>query len=497
MNDTAQGTESGSATTPGGSTRRSLTSAFVYTAGMLLQRAIGLLMLPIYTRILPPDEYGVVGVLMAVYSGATIFFSLGFDTVIVRNFFQLSDQRERDEFVQTIWRFLTAWPLAAAVLITAIVLPFISNGDAATPTNLALTLVAAAVNCAATTLPLNVLRARQDLRGYIWVVAIATIATPLLTLLFVAGLDQGARGWFLAALLANVGVFTAAMVVLPWNRRSRFSSTAVRAALLFSIPLLPHVLSHWALQLADRLILAGLVSEAALGVYSLAANLAVPVMFAVMALNQGLAPTYARAGVKTPSGEPEVGREQLRRTVRLQLALVTAVTLVGAVVGPPLIILLTPPDYHAAAPLIPWLVLGFGFLGAYFIPMNGATLAVGRTRLVWVMTLVSAVTNLALLFIFVPSNGIEAAAIASAIGYFVLLCLVGFWAHARPNPVTYPWGTIVAVVGAGIVAYAAATVTEPSGAGAAFVVSLAWTAVFAGVLAFVFRSDIRALRARG
>ena len=141
--------------------------------------------------------------------------------------------------------------------------------------------------------------------------------------------------------------------------------------------MLPHTLSHWALQLADRLVIAGLVSATSLGVYTLAATIATPLQLLVVSLNQGFMPTYARSGTKSGSVS------ELRRIVLFQITAVTALTLAGALLGGPVADILAPPSYGGASTLIPWIVLGYGFLGLYVIPMNGATLGAGRTRRVW------------------------------------------------------------------------------------------------------------------
>ena len=65
----------------------------------------------------------------------------------------------------------------------------------------------------------------------------------------------------------------------------------------FGATLIPHAFALWALLLIDRGVLAGLVSAHQLGIYSLAANLGVPVAIAIQSLNQAMMPAYASAGV--------------------------------------------------------------------------------------------------------------------------------------------------------------------------------------------------------
>ena len=45
------------------SVKKTISHAGIYGAGLIIQRSISIIMLPIYTRFLSPDEYGVVSLL--------------------------------------------------------------------------------------------------------------------------------------------------------------------------------------------------------------------------------------------------------------------------------------------------------------------------------------------------------------------------------------------------------------------------------------------------
>jgi O-antigen/teichoic acid export membrane protein len=468
------------------SASRSVFSAFVYSAGFAVQRAIGIIMLPFYTRAISPSEYGELGILLSVFAAASVIFSAGLEPWIVRNYFQLAAEPERrDAEIDSVWRFLAVYPLLASLLLAALVWPFLGSSGSISGLDFALMLFASAVNASATTLPLAVLRARQDVRGYLWITAVGALGTPAVTALFVVFLHQGVRGWFLALLIVNVAAFVTAVVVVPWRPRAHFNRKVVITAVLFSLPLIPHFISSWALQLADRLVISGIVSNAQLGIYSLASNLASPILMLMQALNQGFIPTYAKAGA-------EKGHERdLYNLVALQITAVVGLTLAGAMLGMSAVSLLTPHSYHSAAPLVPWIVLGYGFVGLYYVPMNGATVGSGRRNFAWVASASSAVTNIALLLILVPKYGVYSAAVASAIGYLVLLVLMAIWAHARHNPVRYDWAQIGPAVMLGLLAYGGAELTAPAAPVAAIGVQLAWLLAFAGcVAALRFRSQL-------
>ena len=181
-----------------------LQSTTVYSLGYAVQRAIALLMLPVYTRAISPAEYGALGVLLSIASVAAIVFAAGLDIAIFRHYFELgSDPARQRRYVDSVWRFLTIYPLSAAVLLSGLAWPFVSGNRLVTGVDVMLTLVGTAFSVAAVALPLSVLRAEQHLRKYLAATATTTVLTPLLGILFVVVLDQGLRGFLLATLLAN------------------------------------------------------------------------------------------------------------------------------------------------------------------------------------------------------------------------------------------------------------------------------------------------------
>jgi O-antigen/teichoic acid export membrane protein len=430
-----------------------LRSAAAYAVGGALPRAIGFLLLPLYTRAIDPGQYGTLSLLVAIASAVGIFLTLGLDLAIFRSFFQLEQDpaRQRD-FVGSIWRFLVAFPLVAALLVGAASWVLVGSTGQASGFDLLLALMAAALSVAATVLPLAILRAQQRLRDYLVVSLITTTANATLTVLLVVVFHEGIRGWLVATVFANVAALAAAAVIVPWHRTITYRGDLVKGAILFGLPLVPHFLSHWALQLADRLVLAGLVSASALGVYSFGAMLGLPILILVQSLNQGFMPMYARVGARLD--DPDA----LSRAVVLQAEIVALITTAGALLAPPLVSIMAPSSYAQAASVVSWIVLGYGFLGLYYIPMNSASLTVGRSRFVAVATAAGAATNVGLLFLAVPAYGIRSAAIASAAGYAVLLVAIFVYSNREGNPVRYRWPALIQVFGLAVVGYTAARV---------------------------------------
>jgi O-antigen/teichoic acid export membrane protein len=469
-------------------TARTFRATAAYTVGNALQRGLSFLLLPLFTRAVTPSQYGQLSVAFSITGVASVLMAFGFELAVYRTFFKLSDdQSALRQYIHSAWTFLIVVPAIIAIVVTLVSIPLLTGSHLVTPLIMFLALAAAAINVGATRVPFVVLRAGQRLRDFMVVSVSSAVVASLAAALAVLVLHAGVIGWLTAVVVANLFEMGIAMWVVPFRWREGFDRTQVVETLRLGVPLVPHYAAQWSLQLADRLLLATLVTSSALGVYSLGSNIAVPIMVLVSSVGQALMPTYARAGVK---GD---GLRELSNTIALQVGIVGAVTVVGALLTPPVIHFLTPIEYSGAANISPWIVLGYGFLGLYSIPVALATLTVGKSRGIWMITVVSALTNLGLIWWLVPGYGIESAAVASAVGYAVLFVGVSMYAHRAGNPARIPWRASGAVLLTCAAVYFLAVTTASADTLAGGLMRLVWSGVASAIVAIVVVGSPRRL----
>ena len=284
--------------------------------------------------------------------------------------------------------------------------PFLLHNRTVPAAEFSLALGASALFVSATVVPLAVLRAQERLRDYLLLTGVIAVTTAALTVGVVVGLGAGVTGWFLATSVANVLTLIVAVRLIPLRRSRGFNREILVPALLLGFPLVPHLLSHWALGVSNRIILAGVVSTAEVGVYALAANIALPV--AIVLLGWRRDSCRCSLGLHTE----EAVLAGLSTVIVVQFLLVMTITTTAALLGPVAVHYLAPPDYYAAAALVPWIVLAYGLFGLYFLPMNAVTLTAGRTAKVWMVTASAAGVNVLCLFLFVDAVGLIGAGVA-------------------------------------------------------------------------------------
>ena len=355
---------------------RSLRGSGTYAFAVLVQRGIGFLLLPLYTRVLSPDEYGQLALVLTISAGVSTLLSFGLETAVFRTYILLHDTPERrPSFVNSVGLLAMFGPAAlAAVFVVALGEPFAELLDVSSLA-IALGVATAAVTVTATVLPFAVLRAQERLRKYLELTAIQVVTNTTLTIAFVVVLGWGVAGWLLASLIAITVTLAAGLVMLGHRWTLTVERSYLITTLAFGLPLLPHAAAHWGLSLSDRLVLGAFASPGEVGLYQLAYQFAIPVSTLGIAMTRGTAPLYAHAA------RSAADRVELAGVIVHHVLIIALAGMATAMLGPPIIDLLMPPDFAGAGAYVPWLVLGTVLFALYFVPMNIIAILAGRTPL--------------------------------------------------------------------------------------------------------------------
>ena len=454
---------------------RVLRGTVAFTAGAVLQRAIVFLLLPFFTQVLSPSEFGQIGVITTLAAVLSVLASFGLETAIFRGYIAACDESNRAEFVDTVGGFALVVPLALAAVFSLLAAPVLAVLFVVPADALRNAAFGAALTTSATLVPLTLLRAQERFGDYLQLTALQVLVTPVLTILFVAVFGWGVTGWMLAFALSSLALLVRGLVILRHRWSLATDLAPLRSALAFGVPLIPHALSHWGLSVSDRAILGAYVAAPQVGAYYVAYLASMPIGLIAIALSQATQPMYAEAG----SVE---SRADIGVVITVQAVVIIALTAAVALIGPAVALLLFPPDFAATAGLIPWLAIGTGFFGLYLIPMNAISVMAGRTRRVWIITVLAAAVNIGLNLMFVPRIGTMAAAVNTMIGYGLLLAgVLLYMRRVCDPPIPIEWARI---------AVGALAIVIPSIITAALIPSDSSIAVAARIVAIVAASAV-------
>ncbi|HVL88709.1 MAG TPA: flippase, partial [Actinomycetota bacterium] len=403
--------------------RRLARNTAVYAAADLIAKGGAYLLMPILTRGLSEVEFGRYTLVISIVPVLTLIASLGLGGAVTRLWFDL-DEAARKRFQLAAWLGVQGTALAVALLLTAASGLLFRTLFPGPPARIFLYGVWGSFFLAAATVPLAVLRAEERpkrfavLSGSQFLLPSAAMVAALVA---GAGLDDVLKAY----LTGTAGVFAlAAAMMAPLSARPADRSM-LKPALALGLPVIPHLVAHWALNVVDRVAIQRELGAAAVGLYAVGYQIAQGVSLIATAVNNATVPSFYRAAGRGR-------RDALGRAWAPKLYGLGAISLGVALLAPELATIFAAPQYSRTAEFIPWVALGYWLLAAYYFPVNALFYA-KRVRMIPVATITAAVANYVLNTVMLPRYGLIAAAWNTAISYGLLLAIVLLAAHDQPS----------------------------------------------------------------
>lgn len=420
-----------------------LRNAVIYVISNGLQRGSTVIVAPILLARLTVAEYGVYGLLLTIYTLGPALLSLGLYGATGRFYFDAKDDAERK-------RITSALVIAHAVtvlIITGLLDAFLSasfKSIGGIPYVYFRLILWAAAASALYEGSAAYWRAAERPTS----VAIAGIASVCSSTAGMAGmlfLTNLRLEGVLIGLGVGQGLVSLTMLALVIREVGvSWSAPLLKAALVFSLPLIPHFLSGWLLRAADRWILDFYRSESEVGVYFLAMQLASLISLVMFSTNDAIGPRL----LARFRDDGKKGAQAFHARV-FPLYLATASTLAaGAIlVGPVAVRIVSHGKITHVSLLISLLACGF-VASTLYVPFSNAFFAMKTTQRLFLLTASSAVLSLIMNLLLIPIWGAVGAASSLLIAYVALMAMTMWFAHRGLGLRTFV--PAIAAAGAGL-----------------------------------------------
>lgn len=392
--------------------------SIVYSLGGLTLPLIAIFMVPVYTRVFTPADYGVISLVQITIAFLAVFLILGTDNASARYYLDPKSDEDRKLTASTAL-FFRAVTLSAGCLVFSCFSEEISQLIFKTSVYSKYLVIAAAAvffgQCA--TLCLNLLRFNFRSVSYAVLSSANLLVTVLLTILLVVSLKLGIMGVFTATLVSSVLLLFITFLITKGYLSLTFSTKRLRELLQYGIPLVPYGITVYLIQNCDRYFLSYFSTLEQVGLYSLGFQLAsvLTLLFAGTGLAWG---PLVYSSYKEDKIEA-VYSKLMDYLVSFVLLLVVGLSLFSREI----LVVFTTPQYYGAHIVVPFLAL---YLAFYHIGLRmgfGIHLAKKTLHFTWI-SIVTAAVNIGLNFLLVPPYGMIGAAIATlacAIVWCVLL----------------------------------------------------------------------------
>lgn len=239
---------------------------------------------------------------------------------------------------------------------------------------------------------------------------IVAILEPVLGILFVLKFDDKVTARIFSIVLVELVIYFALFVTQMRKGKVFFSKKYWKYALTFNIPLIPHYLSQTILNSSDRLMINSMIGSDQAGIYSLAYSVSQVMLLFNTALLQTITPWMYQ---KIKARE----EQKIAKIAYLALIGIASVNLLLIIFAPEVVAIFAPSSYYEAIWVIPPVTMSVFFVFCYSLFAN-FEFYYEKTQYIMLASVVAAILNVVLNYLFIPIFGYYAA------GYTTLCCYI-------------------------------------------------------------------------
>ena len=324
----------------------------VYMVSSIINAAIPFLLLPVLTRFLSPNDYGITATFQSLTGLFSFIVGLNTQTAVIRRFYD-DDKVNYSEYISNCLLIL----FLSTALLLALLLPFSDFISRITefPKKWLWTIVIVSFFQYLFSIILGVWQVRAKVYYYALFQNSQTLVNIVLSLVFIIILGMNWKGRILGQAI-SIAVF-GIISLLILNRLDLIKSTMNRKylsdALKFGVPLIPYSFTGWILLSMDRILLNNMVGLNQTGLYSVAYQLSMIIALFQISFNTAWVPwLYAKIKLNSPSQNSSI--------VRLSYAFILANFLLSVLlvlIGPPFFKFFIGKNFYGATEFLWWLCL--------------------------------------------------------------------------------------------------------------------------------------------
>ena len=465
-------------------------NAAIYSFFTLLQRGLGFFLLPVYTTVLATSELGIISTATAIISFMVILFGLSFKGATTFYYYEYKDNQKEylkkilGTSVSTILLF-TFFGIGVLLLTKAWILDWLFENIDFYP-YVILSLISIFLQ------PIyffyqSLLKAKQEAKkasfldfGYFGIMV-------GLTLIFILGFGFKAEGALLANAIASLWTFVVSIIGLRRDISICLVPSILKKLMNYSLPLMPHNLSGWAMNMVDRIMLNVMDSLSIVALFDVGSQIGKLINIVSLGVNSAFAPWFFDQIKNDPNSHKNIA-QVTNKIVLLYVCLAVGVSWLA----PELLSIISSPEYYSSWRVVPLIAMAFVINGFYF--SFSSIFFLEKTKYLPILTILGAVVNIILNFFLIKSYGFMGAAYASILTK-IFFTIITYIVSQKLYPIPYETNKIGFVIILGgvfcFIPYFLQEQIESYNMGLVILIKCLFLATFGGYIAY---KNVKSLR---
>jgi O-antigen/teichoic acid export membrane protein len=388
---------------------RLIKSGIFFTIGMFFIQGINFFTVPIFTRLLTPDDFGTVNIFTNNVSIFTVIISLGLVAAVSNAKYDFKEDFEK--FLSSIL-FLASISFLIWLVIAMVLKQFIAIKLEMNSSLLMLMMLqsffAFVIDFASTKYTIQ-----YKYNKFLFISITSTIINIILSIILIKGLAENRYyGRIYGAAYVTIIYGAILYIIFMIKGKKLINIKYWKYALTISLPMILHSLSSIILTTFGTLMIAKIIDNSAAGIYSFAYKIGMILNVVWAATNKAWVPWFYE---KMSEGK----QKDITETSKYYIALFSLITFVLIFISPEIGKVMGGKEYQQGVGLVPVIMIGYYFVFLYSLPAN-LEFYTKKTQYIAVGTIMAGVANIILNLIFIPRFGFIAAGWTTVISYLLL-----------------------------------------------------------------------------
>ncbi|WP_320045964.1 oligosaccharide flippase family protein [uncultured Ilyobacter sp.] len=384
-----------------------------YIVGNFFTKALAFLSIPILTRLLTTEDYGIISLYESLVMIFIPIIGLGMSTGISRNYFEKNNKFEI--FLKNNLLFLFIFAGITSILL------YMGSYRIANQLHLDYKIVRMAILGGVLGIIFDIyqrlLMSSKKSKEYNIVSVSKSLLVLSLTFFFAYKFEEKFYSKIYATLI--FGILFLIILVVKYRKnikKFKIDINHVKYTLSYSLPLVPAILSNFILAQFDRVAITNITGNISdTGLYSFAYNVGMIQQVIVLAIINTLRPyfyEYLNEGKYV----------EINKMVKKYSKFVY-VSAIGLILfSKEIVLIMANENYYGALNLVPIIIIGYIFVFFYTLYFQYASYA-KKTGTISINTFIAGIFNIYLNYKYIPVYGYKAAAYTTVVSYFVLFIL--------------------------------------------------------------------------
>ncbi|MDR4499281.1 MAG: oligosaccharide flippase family protein [Candidatus Scalindua sp.] len=413
-----------------------LKHAIIYGLTGLLGRALGFLMIPIYTRYLTPADYGVIEILDVFVSIIGVLVCMGISMSVFKFYYSYDSKKEKNEVISTaiIFTFLITGVFVFTGVINRELLSNLLFQTNAYTKYIKIVLFTFLFDNTFNIL-LAFIRAQQKSLLYT-TISIARLLIGLgLNIYFVVFRGMGVLGILYSGLIMSCSGSILLMVYVIKEVGIKFSIKNSKEMMRYGLPLVPSSIGMFVIHFGDRFFLQRFSDLSQVGLYSIAYKFGFMINLLIV-LPFSLVWDAKMFEIEKQDDAKQVYKRVFTYFMFLLIFSFTAITILIK----DAMSIVVDEKFFDAYKIVPFIACAYVFNGSCYMLRIGLYLR-KKTEYIGIVTAITTCVTIVIYYILIPSMGAMGAAISTLLS-FLFWNVLTYVVSQRVYKIRYEWGRI-------------------------------------------------------